>query len=395
APLLPVHALEDLEYLAPAYNNIAPAEDQPLPKSPNALSPGYIADSEPIEDDFEKDPEIDPVDYAADEEEEEESSDDDDKEEEHLASADSALPIPDSVPSTGLRRARKTVRPQPLMATSIEALIAEYDSAPIPLSPPPSPLSPLSSPLLFIPSPPLLIPSHTSITTTISTAARQPGISLFRGTKIISALEEVKEDMTDLSSRQRLDSEEFHTCHQDTHNERALLQAQVSTLRRERRYHRHTAMLAEDKARYALQAWSHAMDCNRVVHVELLALRAESRHCMLRKIAQRKTPMTDAAIKQLIDQGVVDALVDYESNKSSGNGDDSHDSRSGERRTVPAARECTYSDFLKCQPLNFKGTEGVVGLTQWFEKMESIFHITTTPFCAKLSLPLALCLAVH
>ncbi|GKE24955.1 hypothetical protein Tco_1436467, partial [Tanacetum coccineum] len=108
-----------------------------------------------------------------------------------------------------------------------------------------------------------------------------------------------------------------------------------------------------------------------------------------------KTPMTDAAIKQLIDQGVVDALVDYESNKSSGNGDDSHDSRSGERRTVPAARECTYSDFLKCQPLNFKGTEGVVGLTQWFEKMESIFHITTTPFCAKLSLPLALCLAVH
>ncbi|GJR68033.1 hypothetical protein Tco_0014098, partial [Tanacetum coccineum] len=52
-----------------------------------------------IEDDFEKDPEIYPVDYATDEEEEEESSDDDDEEEEHLASADSALPIPDSVPS--------------------------------------------------------------------------------------------------------------------------------------------------------------------------------------------------------------------------------------------------------------------------------------------------------
>nr|GEV98368.1 reverse transcriptase domain-containing protein [Tanacetum cinerariifolium] len=35
------------------------------------------------------------------------------------------------------------------------------------------------------------------------------------------------------------------------------------------------------------------------------------------------------------------------------------------------ARECTYQDFLKCQPLNFNGTEGVVGLTRWFEKMET------------------------
>ncbi|GJT46774.1 reverse transcriptase domain-containing protein [Tanacetum coccineum] len=87
------------------------------------------------------------------------------------------------------------------------------------------------------------------------------------------------------------------------------------------------------------------------------------------------TPMTDAAIKQLIAQGVADALAEYEANRSSGNGNDSHDSGSG-RRTERATRECTYSDFLKCQPLNFKGTEGVVGLTQWFEKMESVFHIS-------------------
>ncbi|GJS01709.1 putative reverse transcriptase domain-containing protein [Tanacetum coccineum] len=39
-------------------------------------------------------------------------------------------------------------------------------------------------------------------------------------------------------------------------------------------------------------------------------------------------------------------------------------------------REGTYSDFLKCQSLNFKGTKGVVGLTQWFERMESVFHIS-------------------
>ncbi|GJW87251.1 hypothetical protein Tco_0162591 [Tanacetum coccineum] len=45
---------------------------------------------------------------------------------------------------------------------------------------------------------------------------------------------------------------------------------------------------------------------------------------------------------------------------------------------VPA-RECTYQDFLKCQPLSFNRTEGVVGLTCWFEKMETVFHISKCP----------------
>nr|GFB00208.1 hypothetical protein [Tanacetum cinerariifolium] len=31
---------------------------------------------------------------------------------------------------------------------------------------------------------------------------------------------------------------------------------------------------------------------------------------------------------------------------------------------------------MKCQPLNFKGTEGVVGLIRWCAKMETVFHIS-------------------
>ncbi|GKE67533.1 hypothetical protein Tco_1521694 [Tanacetum coccineum] len=58
------------------------------------------------------------------------------------------------------------------------------------------------------------------------------------------------------------------------------------------------------------------------------------------------TPMTDAAIKALIAQGVATAVAEYEANRGSGNGEDSHDSRNG-RRTERAARECTYNDFLK------------------------------------------------
>nr|GFC16309.1 hypothetical protein [Tanacetum cinerariifolium] len=58
------------------------------------------------------------------------------------------------------------------------------------------------------------------------------------------------------------------------------------------------------------------------------------------------------------------------------NGDDSHNSRTGVRRTDRSTRKCTYTDFLKCQPLPFKGTEGVASLSQWCERMESVFYIS-------------------
>nr|GEZ00271.1 reverse transcriptase domain-containing protein [Tanacetum cinerariifolium] len=35
---------------------------------------------------------------------------------------------------------------------------------------------------------------------------------------------------------------------------------------------------------------------------------------------------------------------------------------------------------MKCQPLNFRGTEGVVALSRWVEKMESVFHISGCAF---------------
>ncbi|GJR49092.1 hypothetical protein Tco_1317195 [Tanacetum coccineum] len=76
------------------------------------------------------------------------------------------------------------------------------------------------------------------------------------------------------------------------------------------------------------------------------------------------TPMTDAQLKVIIAQGVADALAKIKANRTSRNGDDSHDSGTGSRRIERDARECNYSNFLKCQPLNFKGTKGVVGLTQ-------------------------------
>ncbi|GJZ48915.1 putative reverse transcriptase domain-containing protein [Tanacetum coccineum] len=83
---------------------------------------------------------------------------------------------------------------------------------------------------------------------------------------------------------------------------------------------------------------------------------------------------------------------DYEGGNGSGNGkgnSNGNDNGNGNGNgggngynfggLMHVARECTCQDFLKCQPLNFNGMEGVVGLTRWFEKMETVFHISNFP----------------
>ncbi|GKF51680.1 hypothetical protein Tco_0148147, partial [Tanacetum coccineum] len=156
APLSPdyVPGPEYPEYLAPSDEEV-PVEDQPyaVADSPIALSPGYVADSDP-EEDPEEDSKDGPVDYPADggDDDDDDSSDDDEEEEEaseeeeeHLALTDSVVaPVVDHVPSseetepfetdesaptprssqtrvpfsqTRLRRARKTVRLEPPMSS--------------------------------------------------------------------------------------------------------------------------------------------------------------------------------------------------------------------------------------------------------------------------------------
>ncbi|GJW81609.1 reverse transcriptase domain-containing protein [Tanacetum coccineum] len=54
-------------------------------------------------------------------------------------------------------------------------------------------------------------------------------------------------------------------------------------------------------------------------------------------------------------------MIDQALLRNSTNRDGSHSSHEDNRRHVQTARPCYYADFMKCQPLNFKGTEGVVG----------------------------------
>ncbi|GJQ99492.1 hypothetical protein Tco_0522477 [Tanacetum coccineum] len=182
-----VSRLEDKDVIF-SIGSALDVEDQPYvdDASPTAESPGYITDSDSIEEDTDadsieypdepedgkedddEDPEEDPSeehepeddDDDDDTEDEDEEPTEDDEEVEHLAPVDSSVvpvvnPVPiardteafetdESAPTprspqtrvpfsqTRLCRARKTVRLEPPMSASIEACIVEHDAAPIP-----------------------------------------------------------------------------------------------------------------------------------------------------------------------------------------------------------------------------------------------------------------------
>ena len=39
-------------------------------------------------------------------------------------------------------------------------------------------------------------------------------------------------------------------------------------------------------------------------------------------------------------------------------------------------RGCTYKSFMACKPLEFKGTEGGIGILRWIEKTESVLDVS-------------------
>ncbi|GJT15012.1 putative reverse transcriptase domain-containing protein [Tanacetum coccineum] len=377
------HLMDLAEFEAPPSPDYVPGPKEPeqAPLSPDYVSCPREPEQAPLSPEYVSEPERDDDEEEEEEEEEESSKDDEDEEEDHLAPADfAALPAVNPIPSakdtkefetdefaptpptsphhitllskTRPHTTRMSVRPHTPPSPSTEARIVEYATTP---TLPPSSLSPWSSPLLQIPSPPLLVPSpptHTSptyveaplgyraamIRTNIPEAemssqkracftaptrrfevgessadaiVRQPGLDVthatdysFVDTEITSTtLKGVNQKVTELATTMSQDTHEIYVQLKDTQDDRALQRARVNTLFRDRRYHLHTTML----------------------------LKARS---------------------------VVEALAEHEPSRSR-NGDDSHDSGSSGRRHVPTAREYTYSDFMKFQPLQFKGTGGV------------------------------------
>ncbi|GJT36756.1 hypothetical protein Tco_0936621 [Tanacetum coccineum] len=138
--------------------------------------------------------------------------------------------------------------------------------------------------------------------------------------------------------------------------------------------------------------------------------RDDARGRLRRTMTNTRSGMTHAAIEEMIDQRVNAALEAHQVNQNlelgngngngndngngngndngNGNGNGNNGGDNGDRNENHnvngrgdrlVARECTYQDFMKCQPLSFKGTEGMVGLIRWSEKMETVFHISNCP----------------
>ncbi|GJT98814.1 putative reverse transcriptase domain-containing protein [Tanacetum coccineum] len=134
-------------------------------------------------------------------------------------------------------------------------------------------------------------------------------------------------------------------------------------------------------------------------------------HYGLNNMTITHSGMTPEAIEELVNRRVKEALAAYEAtraanaleaesqsqngsdgdNRNGGNGNgrdgnggngNPNENNRGARHVV---RECTYQDFMKCQPLNFKGTEGVVELMRWFENME-VKYATCTMLNSALTL---------
>ncbi|GKF48165.1 hypothetical protein Tco_0141416, partial [Tanacetum coccineum] len=77
--------------------------------------------------------------------------------------------------------------------------------------------------------------------------------------------------------------------------------------------------------------------------------------------------MTQAAIRKLVADSVAAAL---EAQAATMENTDNTNTRP---RESLVARKCRYKEFMSYQHFNFKGTEGVVGLIRWVERIESIF----------------------
>ncbi|GJW58818.1 hypothetical protein Tco_0105549 [Tanacetum coccineum] len=127
------------------------------------------------------------------------------------------------------------VRPQTPLPSSFDALVDSWVAAPAPPLPPPSPLSPLSSPLPRIPSPPLLLPLPTC-----RDIIPEADMSPQKRARFAAPSQRFEIGESSAAAAYRL-----WICDRLGG---AVLRASVSSLERQRRYHRTTTIAAEQEA---------------------------------------------------------------------------------------------------------------------------------------------------
>ncbi|GJS38201.1 reverse transcriptase domain-containing protein [Tanacetum coccineum] len=199
----------------------------------------------------------------------------------------------------------------------------------------------------------------------------------------------------DVQARKR-ESEDFYTQLFDARTDRRDIRLEVDVVRGQRTAYETELQKVRPRLPWGTEAQNMAIARARIDTVEdtvsivrciLSSLRSIHYHihwvitmrlylttCALVNI--RLMPITRQGTNDTMTPESIQAMIDRAIQRNSTQDDDSQNSGGGIKRPVQPARVCTYPDFMKCQPLNFKGTKGVVGLNQWLKKMESIFHIS-------------------
>ncbi|GJY28174.1 putative reverse transcriptase domain-containing protein [Tanacetum coccineum] len=389
---VPLYVLEQPEYYDSSEEDM-PVEDQP--NAEDADSRGFLADSESIEDDTDtdsidypdepEDAEDDDWDPEEDPSEEHKSEDEETKEDEPVKDSDETEPFEEdetaaTPPSPRCRGARITVRPQPPMAASTQTLV-DAGSPLFPSLPPTNPTydqAPLGHRAVMIRMrddiPEEDIPPRRRFVLTAS----PPGYDIAESSAAAAArASRGQYDFVDVvATGQGLVSSPGHDAQTIT---RAANRAEDVGYARGLQASKHRMMtsIEEVNLRVSYQVQARKQE-SEDFYTQLLNTRTDRRDIRLevdvvrgQRIAyetELQERAEDDAVRQIMRTHVLEARARIDTMEDTGRG--------GIRRPVQPARVCTYPDFMKCQPLNFKGTEGVVGLNQWLEKMESVFHIS-------------------
>ncbi|GJS70280.1 putative reverse transcriptase domain-containing protein [Tanacetum coccineum] len=80
-------------------------------------------------------------------------------------------------------------------------------------------------------------------------------------------------------------------------------------------------------------------------------------------------------VRKIVEKRVAKAIEKYEKTRADSNNTGGSGSTNTGGTVVPEMHGCSYKTFMNGKPHSFKGTEGVVGLKRWFEKMEQVFEI--------------------
>nr|GEU76260.1 putative reverse transcriptase domain-containing protein [Tanacetum cinerariifolium] len=99
------------------------------------------------------------------------------------------------------------------------------------------------------------------------------------------------------------------------------------------------------------------------------AMEVEEKMPSKRTSTSEAPAMTQASIRQLVVDSVATALETQVATMENTN----NANRIPELREAPVARKCSYKEFMSCQPFNFKGSEGAIGLIRWFKRTKSVF----------------------